>query len=127
MALGAEKDPFSVFHQAIEERLAGMSEAGNAAPRKALIIPAPLERKFAPVTNHRRKLCVRGMGWTRCRSVEQEDTPNKLAASITESAIADVEDDRWNIRAPFAAQTDRLRRRVQMTARPERSSASIWN
>jgi hypothetical protein len=38
------KDPFSVCHQAIDERLAGMSEAGSAALRKALEIPASSER-----------------------------------------------------------------------------------
>ena len=48
MALRAEKDPFAVYHQAIEERLVGMSEGSGAAPRKALEIPAPAERKIAP-------------------------------------------------------------------------------
>ena len=48
MALGTEKDPFAVYGQAIEERLVAMSEAGGAAPRKALEVPAASGRKIAP-------------------------------------------------------------------------------
>jgi len=48
MALGAEADPFAAYHKAIEERLAAMSEADGAAPRKALEIPVPSERKSVP-------------------------------------------------------------------------------
>jgi soluble lytic murein transglycosylase-like protein len=48
MALGAEKDPFAVYHKAIEDRLAGISEAGGAAPRRAPEVPAPTEREIAP-------------------------------------------------------------------------------
>ena len=48
LALGAERDPFAIYRKAIEERLAGMSEAGSGAPRKAPEAPAPSERKIAP-------------------------------------------------------------------------------
>jgi hypothetical protein len=48
MALGTEKDPFAVYGQAIEERLVAMSEAGAAAPQKALVVPAPSQRQIAP-------------------------------------------------------------------------------
>jgi hypothetical protein len=51
----------------------------------------------------------------------------KHESALTGPVIADVEGGRSNIRSPFEAQTDRLRRRVQMTARRERSSSSIGN
>ena len=48
MAVGAEQDPFAVYHGAIEQRLVAMSEVGSASPRKALEIPAPPEPTMAP-------------------------------------------------------------------------------
>ena len=43
----AQDDPFAPYHRVIEEQLLGMSEAGNAVPRKTLEIPAPPESKIA--------------------------------------------------------------------------------
>ena len=48
MSLAAQDDPFASYHWVIEERLVGMSEVGGAAPRKAVEIPAPSERRIAP-------------------------------------------------------------------------------
>ncbi len=48
MAVGAEQDPFAVYHGAIEQRLVAMSEVGSASPRKALEIPAPPKSTVAP-------------------------------------------------------------------------------
>ena len=48
MRLAAQDDPFASYHRVIEERLVSMSEAGGAAPQKALEVPAASGRKIAP-------------------------------------------------------------------------------
>lgn len=48
LAPGAESDPFAAYQEAIEERLAAISEPGSAAPRKTAEMPTPSERKITP-------------------------------------------------------------------------------
>jgi hypothetical protein len=51
MARGAEKDPFAIYHQAIDERLAAMAAASSEVAKEAPDVSEPLEPKTCPVVN----------------------------------------------------------------------------
>jgi soluble lytic murein transglycosylase-like protein len=51
LAVAADGDPFAEYHQAIEQRLASMSEKGSPAPQRIPAIAGPLQRPATSVAS----------------------------------------------------------------------------